>query len=124
MNILPFPIPRTESLNSAASVIEIFAHLESVPRAVILFVDESQFCRSYTEVPWIKAHGVSVVDLDRDILDAFEIEKVPTYQFYILGQLVGNLIGTASESEFIEIKNELFQNQDILKEQKELFTVV
>ncbi|MBL7714436.1 MAG: hypothetical protein JNL01_03145 [Bdellovibrionales bacterium] len=115
--VLFFPRTRAsfDSLSRAAGLEEIFAHIESKPSTVILFVDRDRFCADYIQsASWI-ASKVQIVDADAEIVDSFQIDQVPCFQFFFNGHCVGVLVGTADEVDFqtfIEgIKEGIFEGQ-------------
>lgn len=81
---------------------------------IVLFVDQSDLCRQYVSMPWVQANS-NVVEIDQDILDTFQIGKVPQYRFYMKAQEVANIIGTASQEEFQEIRNKVFGNVEPIR---------
>jgi hypothetical protein len=80
---------------------EILACLDIKPLSVILFVDGQKFCQQYSEFPWI-AGEAEVIEVDQEIVDHFQIDKVPQWRFYVKGSEVHHLIGSADEQEFRE----------------------
>jgi hypothetical protein len=98
-----------EKLERSASTVEVFAYLETHPLVVMLFVDQSSLSKQYVSMPWVQANS-NIVEIDQDILDTFQIGKVPQYRFYMKGQEVASIIGTASQEEFEEIHNKVFSN--------------
>jgi sulfur carrier protein ThiS len=96
-------------LEKTATVEEVFAHLEKTPRTVVLFVDQSPLCRQYTATSWVK-DSVEIVEIDQEILDTFQIGKVPQFRFYLQGTEIETLVGTASREEFLETHGKAFQN--------------
>lgn len=114
MNVLTFPNPKRPSLDQDASLIEIFAHVETNLMATILFVDDSEFCREYVEAsPWLKDAEVAVVSIDQDIQGYFELNLVPRFDFFINGTPLGIIIGTASQTEFLEIQSHFFDGKPL-----------
>jgi hypothetical protein len=103
-----------EKLERSASTVEIFAFLEANPLVTLLFVDQSGLSKQYISMPWVQA-ATNIVEIDQDILDTFQIGKVPQYRFYMKGQEVANLIGTASLDEFKEIRNKVFGNVEPIR---------
>lgn len=77
--------------------------------AVLLFIDQQKFCKQYAEYPWVKEEG-QVVEIDQEIVDHFQIGKVPQWRFYIKGSEVYHLVGTADREEFMEHRQKVFGN--------------
>lgn len=98
-----------KQLKLDATLEEVFAHVETVPQSCILFVDQSVLCSQYSQTPWVGDH-TQVVQVDEEIVDNFQIGKVPQFRFYVQGSEVASLVGTASYEEFIEIKERIFGN--------------
>lgn len=88
---------------------EVLAFLDARPMATILFVDGQKYCQQYADYPWV-AEEAEVVDVDQEIVDHFQIGKVPQWRFYMKGTEVHHLIGSASRDEFIENKQKVFGN--------------
>jgi hypothetical protein len=103
-----------EKLERSASTVEVFAYLESHPLVVVLFIDQSNLSKQYVSMPWVQAAS-NIVEVDQDILDTFQIGKVPQYRFYMKGQEVASIIGTASQEEFQEIHNKVFSNVEPIR---------
>jgi hypothetical protein len=93
-------------LKRSASLEEVLAHLEKTPKEVVLFIDQTKGCKDYAAFPWVQAAS-EVVEVDQEILDHFQIGKVPQFRFYIRGNEVAHLIGTASNSEFMTLRNKM-----------------
>lgn len=96
-------------LSRDADLDEVLAFLDSRQIAVVLFVDGQKYCQQYADYPWV-GEDAEVVDVDQEIVDHFQIGKVPQWRFYVKGSEVHHLIGTASREEFIENKNKVFGN--------------
>lgn len=86
---------------------EVLAHLAVKQIAVVLFVDQQKYCQQYAAYPWVSEEA-EVVEVDQEIVDHFQIGKVPQWRFYVKGSEVHYLVGTASREEFLENKNKVF----------------
>lgn len=93
---------------------DILAYLDAKPYAVVLFVDQQKFSQQYADYPWIEQEAV-VVEVDTEIVDHFQIGKVPQWRFYVKGSEVHHLVGTASREEYLENKNKVFGNLRSIK---------
>ncbi len=96
-------------LPRSASVTEVFAYVEQNAIAVVLFVDQTKFNQDYANFPWVGSEA-EIVDVDQEILESFQIGKVPQFRFYVRGNEVASLIGTASFEDFQEIKSKTIGN--------------
>lgn len=97
-------------LRRESNILEVFQYIENVeenPTSVILFVDQSALCESYTKQAWLQQENVQVVEVDQEIIDTLQIGKVPQFRFYVAGTEVHDLIGTASYETFLTRKKEL-----------------
>lgn len=96
-------------LSRDANLDEVLSFLGAKQIAIILFIDQQKFCTQYAEYPWVQEEG-QIVEVDQEIVDHFQIGKVPQWRFYIKGGEVHHLIGTASREEFLENKNKVLGN--------------
>lgn len=94
-------------LNRDSSLDDIFMCLESKQIMTVLFVDQTEFCKLYSEQNWVQDEA-NVVEVDQEILDHFQIGKVPQYRFYVRGSEVQHLIGTVAREEILKIKKQVF----------------
>lgn len=95
-------------LDREASLEEVFAYLEMVPSAVILFIDRSRLSQELSAQPWV--HRVAqIVEVDQDIAECLGVDLVPEFRFYFRGREVGRVTGHVDESEFVESQPSLFQ---------------
>ena len=94
-------------LNRDSSLDDIFMSLESKQMMTVLFVDQTDFCNSYSQQQWVKDEA-EIVEVDQEILDYFQIGKVPQFRFYVRGSEASNLIGTVSREEILKVKKQVF----------------
>jgi len=89
----------------------LLALLETQTLAVVLFIDQDKFCRQYADHEWVKAEA-QVIEVDQEIIDHFQIGKVPQWRFFVKGSECFDacLVGTAAREEFQEHKNKIFGN--------------
>ena len=76
---------------------------------VLLFVDESKFCQQYCQFPWVSEEA-EIVAVDQEILEVFQIGKVPQWRFFLEGNEIANLVGTVSREQLMEMKQKLYEN--------------
>lgn len=98
-----------KTLARDAHIEEIFEFIESNPVSTILFVDQMKFCNEFSNFPWVKAES-AVVEIDQEILDYFQIGKVPQFRFYVQGSEVTSIVGTCSYEEFQDVKRKVMGN--------------
>ena len=97
-------------LDTSASVEEVFAYLDKKPVVVLCFVDQSTFITRYlSSMQWLTTE-VDLVEVDQEMLELFQIGKVPQFRFYLQGNEIASLIGTATREEFLEVKNKVLGN--------------
>jgi len=96
-------------LNKEASMEEVFAHIERNALTTILFVDQSLFCNQYTALNWVPEEA-DIVEVDQEILESFQIGKVPQFRFYFQGSEVGHQIGTLTREQVQDFKKEIFKD--------------
>ena len=94
-------------LSRSASLEEVLSYLETSPKAVVLFIDQTKGCTDYAGFPWVQTES-QVVGVDQEILEHFQIGKVPQFRFYIRGNEVAHLIGTAPSEEFVALRERVF----------------
>lgn len=94
-------------LNRGSSLDDIFICLEAKQIMTLLFVDQTDFCRLYSEQAWVQDEA-NVVEVDQEILDHFQIGKVPQYRFYVRGSEVQHLVGTVAREDILKIKKQVF----------------
>ena len=92
------------------SLDDILSFLESKPYAALLFVDQQKFCKQYCEYPWVTEEG-RVIEITPEIIDHFQIGKVPQWRFYLNGSEAHFQVGSISRDEFMESKSKLFGNR-------------
>lgn len=101
-------------LHRESSLEDIFLYLTKVeePTSIILYVDKSPLCNQYTlnNSKWMENEEVRIVEVSQDIVETLQIGKVPQFRFYINGTEVHELIGTVSQADFLERKNNLFSS--------------
>lgn len=102
-------------LDRECSVEEVFARIQLEPQLTILFIDQTQFCRDYAGLPWIRRNQIDVVEIDPEILDAFQIGKVPQFRFFLNGNETGCLVGTADFEAFERSRTDSFGNIKSIK---------
>jgi len=76
---------------------------------VVLFVDQTKQCGQYADFPWVRDEA-QVVEVDQEILDSFQVGKVPQFRFFLRGNEVASLIGTASYDEYSALRLKVFGN--------------
>lgn len=96
-------------LTRDADLDEILCHLDANPFATLLFIDGQKFCQQYAEYPWV-VEEAEVIEVDAEIVEHFQIGKVPQWRFYVKGSEVHHLIGSAIREEFLENKSKVFGN--------------
>lgn len=96
-------------LSRTAHLDEVLAFLDASPYSVVLFIDQQKYCQQYAEYPWV-AEEAEVIEVDTEIVDHFQIGKVPQWRFYVRGSEVHHLIGTAPREEFVDNKTKVFGN--------------
>jgi hypothetical protein len=96
-------------LSRDADLEEVLAFLDTNPFATLLFIDGQKFCTQYAEYPWV-VEEAEVIEVDQEIVEHFQIGKVPQWRFYVKGSEVHHLIGSAPREEFLENKNRVFGN--------------
>jgi hypothetical protein len=96
-------------LPRSASLEDVFAHIETEPVTVVLFVDQTKLCSQYADFPWVR-NEAQVVEVDQEILDSFQIGKVPQYRFFLRGNEVASLVGTADFEQYSSLKRKVFGN--------------
>lgn len=94
-------------LTRESSLDDIFICLEAKQIMTVLFVDQTDFCELYSKQAWV-ADEANVVEVDQEILDHFQIGKVPQYRFYVRGSEVSCLVGTVPREEILKIKKQVF----------------
>lgn len=94
-------------LNRESNLDDVFMHLEERQTTTILFVDQTDFCMAYAEQSWVGIEA-QVVEVDQDILEHFQIGKVPQFRLYVRGSEVENLVGTIPREELIAAKKRNF----------------
>jgi len=99
----------SQRLSRDADLEQILAYLETKQLAVLLFIDGQKFCQNYAEYPWVPEEA-QVVEVDQEIVDHFQIGKVPQWRFYVKGGEVHHLIGATTREEFLENKTKVFGN--------------
>lgn len=97
-------------LNRGSNIDDIFKFIaeEENHTCVILFVDQSPLCESYSKQSWLLQEGVQIVEVDQNIVDVLQIGKVPQFRFYVGATEVHDLIGTADYDIFLKRKAQLF----------------
>lgn len=96
-------------LSRDADLEEVLALLEAQQFTIVLFIDGQKFCTQYAEYPWV-AEEAEVIEVDQEIVEHFQIGKVPQWRFYVKGSEVHHLIGSAPREEFLENKDKVFGN--------------
>ena len=81
--------------------------LEAKQLLTILFVDQTDFCTLYHRQPWVEEEAV-VIEVDQEILDHFQIGKVPQFRFYVRGSEVSHLVGTVPREDIVKLKKQVF----------------
>lgn len=94
-------------LNRDSSLDDIFYCLENKQIITLLFVDQTEFCTNYSQQQWVKDEA-DIVEVDQEILDFFQIGKVPQFRFYVRGAEAAHLVGTQSREEILKIKKQVF----------------
>lgn len=94
-------------LTRESNLDDVFMHLETRQTTTILFVDKTDFCSTYSGQSWVE-HEAQIVEVDQDIVDHFQIGKVPQYRLYVRGSEVECLIGTIPREDLIEAKKRNF----------------
>lgn len=97
----------TMKLSRDSSLDDIFMHLETRQVTTLLFVDQTDYCSAYSQQPWIELEA-EVIEVDQEIVDHFQIGKVPQFRFYVRGSEVADLSGTVARDEIIDIKKRMF----------------
>jgi hypothetical protein len=103
-----------DRLSRDAGLDEILAHLDLNPFTTLLFIDGQKFCQQYAEYPWV-VEEAEIVEVDQEIVEHFQIGKVPQWRFFIKGSEVHHVIGTGSREEFLENKQKVFGNLRSIK---------
>lgn len=76
----------------------------------LLFVDQTKVCEQYTSQAWVPTE-THIVEVDSEIIDHFQIGKIPQFRFYKGGsELPFPLVGTISREAFVEQKNMILGN--------------
>jgi hypothetical protein len=86
---------------------DIFGFLDSTPIVTILFIDQTDFCRHYAQSSWVQDEA-NVVEVDQEIVEHFQIGKVPQFRFYLNGSEVASLVGTVPREDIVKMKREVF----------------
>lgn len=94
-------------LNRDSSLDDIFMALEQKQIMTVLFVDQTDFCKLYSDQMWVRDEA-NVVEVDQEILDHFQIGKVPQFRFYVRGSEVSCLVGTVAREEILKTKKQVF----------------
>lgn len=94
-------------LSKDSSLDDIFLHLETRKVTTLLFVDQTDYCVAYSQQPWLDGEA-EVIEVDQEIVDHFQIGKVPQFRFYVNGSEVADLTGTVSRDEIMGIKKKMF----------------
>lgn len=102
-------------LSRDADLEDVLAYLEAKTFATILFIDGQKYAQQYAAYPWVSTEEAQVVEVDQEIVDHFQIGKVPQWRFYVKGSEVHHLIGTCTREEFLDNKNKVFGNLRSLK---------
>ena len=98
-----------KALTRDAHLEEVFAYVESNPVAIILFVDQMKFCNEFSNFHWVRSEA-SIVEVDQEILDSFQIGTVPQFRFYVQGNEVASIRGTCSYEDFVGVKTKVMNN--------------
>jgi hypothetical protein len=109
-----FPLTRESGLD------EVFAHVEHVPVTVVLYIDQSKICETFTKSAWVlNEHKVpiQVVEVDQEIVQTMQIGKVPQFRFYRDGNEVGSLVGTVEYGDYSELRERVFGNAVSIQKQ-------
>lgn len=104
-----------KELKRDAHIAEVFDYIESNPVAILLFVDQMKFCTEFSNFPWVRSES-TVVEIDQEILDYFQIGVVPQFRFYVQGSEVASIRGTCSYEEFQGVKSRVMGNLSSLEE--------
>jgi hypothetical protein len=99
-----------------ASVLDVFGLLETRPVLTILFVDDSDLCKNYLSLPWVKEEA-EILMVDEGIVDTFQVGKVPQYRFFLAGNEIANLVGTCHREMVLDMKQKVFSNVRPLKKE-------
>ena len=109
MKIVNFPGAAAKTLSREASFIEVFAYIESVPRGVLVFIDRTECSKNYLEnQPWI-AGRAQIVEVDQEMVEIFEVEKIPQFIFYLRGDELGRITGAIDIFSFNAFEQELLE---------------
>jgi hypothetical protein len=101
-------------LSRDADLDDIISFLEAKPFAILLFIDGQKYAQQYADYPWV-IEEAQVIEVDQEIVDHFQIGKVPQWRFYVKGSEVHHLIGTCPREEYLDNKNKVFGNLRSLK---------
>ena len=110
MTLIPFPAliktspPEEQALSlcHTADLEEILIYLGAKKIAVILFIDQQDFCVKYAASPWVPTIA-KTIRVDQETVEYFKIDKVPQWRWYHNGSDIHHLIGAASEADTREI---------------------
>ena len=91
------------------SIEGVFEAINDNGVCTILFIDQTKLCQQYVSSSWILEEA-EIVTVDQEILDIFQIGKVPQYRFFLQGSEVANLIGTVPRDQLLEMKQKIFGN--------------
>jgi hypothetical protein len=83
--------------------------LDSTDVCALLFIDQQPFCKQYAEHWWVKEAG-HVIEVDTEIVEHFQLGKVPQWRFYLKANEVHHAVGTLTREEFMEQRNKIFGN--------------
>ncbi len=97
----------TGRIRRDADLEELFGLLETRKMVTFLFVDQTDFCQKYAAQAWV-ADEANIIDIDTEILEHFQIGKVPQYRFFQNGSEVAALVGTVPREDVFKIKKEHF----------------
>lgn len=96
-------------LTPDSDLTEVLAFLEKQEVSVLLFIDQQKGCKQYAEYPWVQ-DVAEVVEVDQEIVDHFQIGKVPQWRFYLKGTEVHHMVGTVARDELMEHRQKVFGN--------------
>ena len=96
-------------LRSDCSLDEILMLLDTQNVCAVLFVDHQPMCKHYSQQSWVQDAG-QVVEVDQEIVDHFQIGKVPQWRFYLKANEVHHAVGTIPKEQFEEERKKIFGN--------------
>lgn len=113
MKVIPL-FPKIEPIPQFLNPINIYSTLYKYRLSTVLFVDDSELCRTYLEKnPWVWEQARIVVYACEDNIRRFKIKRVPCFQFFERFREIHEVIGTVSESDYIRINSSLRDGSDL-----------